>query len=259
MCVFKRTVLRQFHLIHTAKLILNASMFSLTWIRSYLEDPYLCSAANSVHTGPRTQITTSFAILCSFQRSSVSIWVLQLKNQCRTLESRCYTSLVRGTLRICVQNSLFCMSATSNTFYVELRSYHVSWTEAQQTLSRYQSAENHQRFLMEERTQEQVLATEARSLWWIYLFGDSEGARQGPRAWTRLNVSVQNKSRPRGVRLQRPKGSAEVKEMNKLQGFWHDKIRKTYETIRKTYEILTKNHTKYKILTKNHTKYKIRS
>jgi len=166
-------------------MILNASIFSLTWIRSSLEDPYVCSAADSVHTGPRTQITTSFAILYSFQCSSVSIWVLKLRNLCRTLESRCYTSLVRGTLRIRVQNSLFCMSATSNTFYVELRSCHVSWLEAQQTLSWYQSAENHQRFLMEERTQEQVLATEARSLRWIYPFGDSGGKdHERGRGWT---------------------------------------------------------------------------
>ena len=45
-----------------------------------------------------------------------------------------FNTLVRGTLRIRVQNSLFCMSYTSSTFYVELRSYHVFGTEAQQTL-----------------------------------------------------------------------------------------------------------------------------
>jgi len=65
------------------------------------------------------------------------------------------------------------------------------------------------------RTDTRAGAGSKKSLRCIYPFGDSEGARQGPRAWTRLNVSVPNKSRPRGVRLQRPKGSAEVKEMNK--------------------------------------------
>ncbi len=36
------------HLIHTAKLILIASIFSPTWIQSSLEDPYLYSTSNSV-------------------------------------------------------------------------------------------------------------------------------------------------------------------------------------------------------------------
>ena len=100
---------------------------------------------------PSPKIASSSAILCTFQRLSASTWVLKLKIPCRRgLESRCYTSLVHGTLRIRVRNSRSCMLAVSSTSFAELRLCHTSWTAAQQTQFQYQSAESPQHFPMDE-------------------------------------------------------------------------------------------------------------
>ncbi len=102
--------------------------------------------------------------VCACRRLSASNWVLKLKiPRRRGLKSRCYMSLVHGTLRINVRNSQSPMLAISSTSYAELRLCHASWTAAQQTLFQYPSAESHQHFPMDELTQEQALVTEVRS------------------------------------------------------------------------------------------------